>query len=84
MIGNSKIYASFTKKKDFFVTFNENTKSKMAGIFRVGKDPSKHVLLVDKLHHNLISISQLCKNDHNVVFTKTKCLFIDEKHNKFF
>ena len=50
----------FELKRRWTVTFRDNAKGKIVGIGNVGnpKNPSiKNVLLVDRLKHNLISIS---------------------------
>ena len=45
------------------VTFRDNTKGKIIGIGEIGNPQSisiHHVLFIDGLKHNLLSISQLC------------------------
>ena len=53
------------------VIFEDNCKGRIIGIGKIKTTPStfiKNVLLVDKLKHNLLSISQLCDVDFNVIF----------------
>ena len=53
------------------VTFGDNTKGKIIGIGEIGNPLSlsiHHVLFVDGLKHNLLSISQLCEMENKVTF----------------
>lgn len=83
MTGNERLLNSFTKKKGGSVTFSDNDKGKVIGIGQVGSSPSiEHMLLVDGLQHNLISVSQLCDNGYYVIFTTIECLLIDNISHK--
>ena len=53
------------------VTFGGNTKGKVIGTSKVGKNPSScinDVILVEGLAYNLLSISQLCDKGYKVTF----------------
>ena len=53
------------------VMFGGNTKGKIIGIGKIGKNPSScidDVMLVEGLAYNLLSISQLCDKDCKVIF----------------
>ena len=70
-----------------FVGFGGNQKGKIVGIGRIGTDslPSiDNVLYVEGLKHNLLSISQLCDNGYDVIFTKTGCLVKSQKDGSIF
>ena len=67
------------------VTFEDNCKWKIIGISSIGKNYStsiENVLLVKRLKHNLLSISQLCDKGCKVVFESSKCEVIDINNNK--
>ena len=58
------------------VTFEENSKGKIIGLGKVGKNPSSYideVMLVEGLAYNLLSISQLCDKRHKVLFDTEAC-----------
>ena len=53
------------------VTFGDDSKGKIINIgnVKIGSSPLiENVILVNSLKHNLLSISQLCDRDFNVVF----------------
>jgi len=58
------------------VTFDGNQKGKIG----VGKisihpyPPIENVLFIEGMKHNLLSMSQLCDNGHNVSFKKERCV----------
>ena len=52
------------------VTFRDNAKGKIIGIREIGNPQSlsiHHVLFIDGLKHNLLSISQLCNMGNKVL-----------------
>ena len=58
------------------VTFGDNAKGKIIGIGEIGNPQSlsiHHVLFVDGLKHNLLSISQLCDMKNKVIFYSKNC-----------
>ncbi|XP_019154690.1 PREDICTED: uncharacterized protein LOC109151226 [Ipomoea nil] len=66
------------------VTFGDGVKGKITGIGTLnvtGLPKLKQVLLVEGLHSNLISISQLCDQEWKVCFTKDSCNVTDCKKN---
>ncbi|XP_019179845.1 PREDICTED: uncharacterized protein LOC109175043 [Ipomoea nil] len=66
------------------VTFGDGVKGKITGIGTLnvtGLPRLKQVLLVEGLHANLISISQLCDQEWKVCFTKDSCNVTDYQKN---
>ncbi|XP_052624822.1 uncharacterized protein LOC128132337 [Lactuca sativa] len=63
------------------VTFGNNMKAKIIGYGNItnGNFTIKKVAFVDDLKHNLISVSQLCDNNLEVLFTKQRSLIMDAK-----
>ncbi|KAL7615773.1 hypothetical protein Lser_V15G03379 [Lactuca serriola] len=63
------------------VTFGNNMKAKIKGYGNItnGNFTIKKVAFVDDLKHNLISVSQLCDNNLEVLFTKQRSLIMDAK-----
>ncbi|KAI3790995.1 hypothetical protein L2E82_04493 [Cichorium intybus] len=61
------------------VTFGNNMTAKIKGYGNItnGNFTIKKVAYVDDLKHNLISVSQLCDNDLDVLFTKQRSLIMD-------
>lgn len=76
MRGNYFWFLSFTKiENGGEVSLGDNSKGKISSIGNVDKESSifiENVCLVEKLKHNLLSISQLCDKDYMVIFDKTK------------
>ena len=80
MTGDVTQFTSLTPKDRRLVTFGDNSKRKIIGIGSIGKNSSnsiENVLLVKRLKHNLLSISQLCDKGCKVVFESSKCDVID-------
>ena len=69
------------KKKDRgSVTFGDNQKGRIIDKGKIKITPStfiEDVLLVEKLKHNLLSISQLCDVGFNIFFKTSICIVID-------
>ena len=64
------------------VTFGDSNKGKIKGIGEISIDNDvlvKNILFVEGLHHNLISISQLCDNQMIVEFHRVGCKILDEE-----
>ncbi|XP_052627229.1 uncharacterized protein LOC128133738 [Lactuca sativa] len=63
------------------VTFGNNMKAKIKGYGNItnGNFTIKKVAFIDDLKHNLISVSQLCDNNLEVLFTKQRSLIMDAK-----
>ena len=63
----------------------DNSKRKIISIGNIGKTHSlviEDVLLVDGLKHNLLSISQLCDKDYNVIFKLIMYIIVNEINNQ--
>ena len=77
MTGDPSRFSSLSTIKGGNVTFGDNSKGKIIGIGNIGGNSLpliENVLLVDKLKHNLLSISQLCDKGYRVVFESSRCL----------
>ena len=69
-----------TETKSGQVTFGGNTKGKIIGICKVGKNPSSYiddVMLVEGLVYNLLNISQLCDKGCKVTFDSQACTIFE-------
>ena len=65
------------------VSYGDNGRGRIIGIGQVGESPSiENVFYVQGLQHNLMSVSQLCDNGYDVLFTKSKCLLREENTSK--
>ncbi|XP_045791507.1 uncharacterized protein LOC123886217 [Trifolium pratense] len=76
MTGDRQSFLSFEKKEGGTVTFGNNEKASIRGKGTIGKNNSakiENVHYVEGLKHNLISISQLCDNDLEVIFRSHTC-----------
>ena len=77
MTGDKSNFINLKYKDGGNVTFGDDAKGKVIGIGQVGMIPSpciNDVYLVNGLKHNLLSISQLCDNGHEVVFKEDMCI----------
>ena len=84
--GDRSLFKVFESKKGGNVTFDDGSKSQIKGkgIISLPVLPDiADVLYVDGLRVNLLSISQICDQDFMVLFSKGKCLVMDEFGNKF-
>ena len=75
----------FEYKKGDNVTFGDRSKSQIKGkgIISLPRLPDiANVLYVEGLRVNLLSISQICDQDFMVLFSKGKCLVMDESGKK--
>ena len=75
----------FEFKKGGNVTFGDGSKSQIKGkgvISLPGLPDIANVLYVEGLRVNLLSISQICNQDFMVLFSKGKCLVMDESGKK--
>ena len=71
MTGDKEQFNKLDAKDGGHVTFGDNVKGKIIGIREIGNPQSlsiHHVLFVDGLKHNLLSISQLCDMGNKVTF----------------
>ena len=80
MIGNKALFKTLFEGKIGIVTFGDGNKSMIRGI-RTMDIPRlsifEDVWYVNGLKANLLSISQICNNGLNVLFTKYECEIID-------
>ena len=80
MTGNKGLFKTLFEGKIGTVTFGDGSKSVIRGIGTVdiqGLPVFEDVWYVDGLKANLLSISQLCDNGLNVLFTKYECKILD-------
>ena len=71
MTGDKSKFCLLTEIDGGQVTFRGNSKGKIIGSEKVGKNLSScidDVMLVEGLAYNLLSISQLCDKGHRVLF----------------
>ena len=77
MMGDKEQFNKLNAKNRGHVTFGDNAKGKIIGIGEIGNSQSlsiHHVLFVDGLKHNLLSISQLCDMRNKVTLYPKNCL----------
>ena len=80
MTGNKGLFKTLFEGKIGTVTFGDGSKSVIRGIGTVdipGLPVFKDVWYVNGLKANLLSISQICDNGLNVLFTKYECEILD-------
>ena len=76
----------FESKKGGNVIFGDGSKSQIKGkgIISLPRLPDiVNILYVESLRVNLLSISQICDQDFMVLFSKGKCLVMNESGKKF-
>ena len=81
MTRDQSLFKVFKSKKGGNVTFGDGSKSQIKGkgiISLLGLLDIANVLYVKGLRVNLLSISQICDQDFMVLFSKGKCLVMDE------
>ena len=81
MTGDRSLFKVFESKKGGNVTFGDGTKSQIKGkgiISLPGLPDIANVLYVEGLRVNLLSISQICDQDFIVLFSKGKCMVLNE------
>ena len=80
MTGDRTKFCMITESEGGQVTFGGNTKGKIIGSSKVGKNLSScidDVMLVDGLAYNLLSISQLCDKGHRVTLILKHAQFLN-------
>ena len=85
MTGDRSFFKVFESKIGGNVTFGDGSKSQIKGkgiISLPGLLDIANVLYVKGLKVNLLSISQICDQDFMVLFSKGKCLVMDESGKK--
>ena len=81
MTGNKALFKTLFEGKIWTVTFGDGSKSVIRGIRTMdipGLSVFEDVWYVDGLKANLLSISQICDNGLNVLFTKYEFEILDE------
>ena len=79
MTEDKAMFSSISPKDGGYVTFVDNAKCKIVVEGKVGKSPNPtidDVLLVNSLKHNLLSISQFCDKNCEVVLNLLDVLFM--------
>ena len=85
MIGDRSLFKVFESKKGGNVTFGEGSKSHIKGkgiISLLALLDIANVLYIEGLRVNLLNISQICDQDFMVLFSKGKCLVMEESGKK--
>ena len=85
MTGDKSLFQKLDRKRSENVTFGDNSKGEIQEIGIIGNNSKtliKHVLYVEGLKHNLLSISQLCDKDFRVCFDAHACHIIESNTNK--
>ena len=74
--GDKEQFTKLEAKDGGCVTFGDNAKGKIIGIREIGNPQSlsiHHVLFINSLKYNLLSISQLCDMGNKVTFYPKNC-----------
>ena len=77
MTGDKEQFFTLESKKGGAVTFGDNNQGHIIGIGKIQITPSTfvdNVRFVDGLKHNLLSVSQLCDKDFDVLFKPSMCI----------
>ena len=86
MTQDRPLFKVFESKKGGNVTFGDGSKSQIKGkgTISLPRLPDiANVLYAEGLRVNLLSISQICDQDFMVLFSKGKCLVLNEFGKKF-
>jgi hypothetical protein len=77
MMGDKGKFLSLSESKSGNVTFGNDAPGKIKGkgmvSLSIGKGKSQDVLPVDRMKHNLLSVSQMCDRGCEVLFTYKEC-----------
>ena len=75
MTGDKSKLSKLNKSREGRVKFGNDDSLNIngRGSVKIGRGTLKDVLHVEGLKYNLASVSQLCNEDHKVIFTKTDC-----------
>ena len=85
MKGDESLFQKLDRKKSGNVSFGDNSKGAIQGIETIGNNSQtqiKHVLYVEGLKHNLLSISQLRDKGFRVCFEANACHVIYSSTNQ--
>ena len=83
MTGSKSLLDDYVKKDGPVVSYGDNNKgyTKGHGTIKCKSVIFKNMSYVKGLKHNLLSISQICDADYEVLFTKTEGKVIDSEKN---
>jgi hypothetical protein len=77
MTGDEDRFLTLRNEIDGSISFRNDDSSRIIGndIVRIGKTNTKaeHVLLVECIKHNLISVIKMCDQGHKLTFNSQKC-----------
>ena len=76
MTGDKSKFLSIFFKQEGHVTYGDNNKGRILGRGSIGEKDIliiHDVLYVEGLKHNLLSISQLCDKEYQVIFKTNSC-----------
>ena len=85
MTGDRSLFKVFESKKGGNITFGDGSKSQIKGkgiISLPDLQDIANILYVEGLKVNLLSINQICDQDFMVLFSKGKCLVMNESGKK--
>jgi hypothetical protein len=74
MMGERRMFTSFEKNECISdcITFGDNSQGQVLGFGKIAittEHSISKVLLIESLDYNLLSVSQLCENGYNCLFT---------------
>jgi hypothetical protein len=77
MKGDKQMFLTLRKERYGSISFRNDDSTKIIGkgTIKIGNKNTKeeHVLLVEDMKHNLLSVSQMCDQGHKVTFDSQKC-----------
>ena len=77
MTGDKDRFLTLRNERDGSVSFGNDDLDRIIGrcTIRIGNKNTmeENVLLVEDMKHNLLSVSQMCDQDHKLVFDLQKC-----------
>ena len=77
MTGDRDRFLTLRKERDGSISFGNDDSSKIIGKGTVWignkNEKAENDLLVEDMKHNLLSVSQMCDQDHKVTFDSQKC-----------
>nr|GEV26743.1 hypothetical protein [Tanacetum cinerariifolium] len=80
MTGNISYISDYEPYDGGYVSFGQGGgKITGKGIIKTGKLEFENVYFVKDLKYNLFSVSQICNNKNNVLFTDSKCIMCDNE-----
>ena len=84
MTRDPNLLATLSSCKGGTIIFEDNSRGKIIGSEFIGEESSsilEDVLLVVGLKANLISVSELCDKELDILFRSSKCISIDSRCN---